>query len=435
MNRSRSLPELLTLALICAGFGASIPTYSELFPNNFDYLTTDEVLLGFFTGVGTFWIAVKLAESSYVGSPWTRLFDEFRIGTGANLIIQALLNYLDILTRSIFLIVTGCLFSALLLALARYLLRARDREVQAGTIIIGFDPASIELARLLTSPVLGVVGDSGPPGMPSWDYGALGDLLEKARPQNILVSDESAGRVDLATLLTQRLRGVAVSSTAELYERLLGRVYCRGREPADLVLSRALSGNARAMALQAIYTNLIGLILLIAASPLIAAVTVATALFSGRGPILETVECLGFQKIPFRRMRFRTKRADGTGRLTRIGALVSRLRLDDLPLLFNIVRGEMALFGPRPVRPEFAARLTEIVPFYALRFAVKPGLMHWSGDESQDARLRRSELIELEYDLYYVKHGSPLLDFEILLRTVFGGGRRQDTPQDLIAAG
>lgn len=449
MVRSRSLPEFVVLALISAGFGGGILAYSVFFPDNFDLLPQDEVLLGFLTSVCTFWFAVKLAEPDTYRNAWGLLVDEFGIGTGVNLIVQALLNYFNILTRSIFLIVIGSILAALLLAIVRHFFRSDNQSVQAGIIIVGSDPASFELARLLSTPVVGVVGAmdivdtgardtgnrvTGNRNYETWDYCDLKATLDRRAPAQILVTEEGAARIDPALLMAQRLRGVIVSSVPQLYEKLLRRVYCRGREPVDLILSRTLSANARAMSVQAIYTNLIGLVMLILAAPLMAAVALAVALFSGPGPVIEAVQCAGFQKIPFRRLRFRTRKTDGSGAPTLVGKLIARLKLDRLPVLFNIVRGEMALCGPRPVRFEFVGRLTEITPFYPLRFAVKPGMISWGRAVSGESALRRSELIEFEYDLYYVKHGSGLLDFKILTNAIFPDRRPAETPVEFAPA-
>src|SRR6185295_12557018 len=131
-------------------------------------------------------------------------------------------------------------------------------------------------------------------------------------------------------------------------------------------------------AIQAIYTNLLGLLLLLALAPVLLLVAIAVALFSGRGPVLESAVCAGFQNIPFGLLRFRTLRRDDSGQPTRVGRLITALRVANLPRLINIVRGDMALLGPAPVRREFARRLTEVLPFYSLRFSVKPGIFGWA---------------------------------------------------------
>jgi lipopolysaccharide/colanic/teichoic acid biosynthesis glycosyltransferase len=439
MVRPRSLPELLVLGLISAGFGGAILAYQTIYPDLFDNLTSDEVALGFLTCVGTFWVAVRLTESDNITNHWLRLGNALCIGTGINLIVQALLNYLDILTRSMFLIVIGGIFATTLLTIASSLLPSRAEAFQAHSVLVGFDCASEKLVGLLPYPVAAVVGDKATPVAPEVPYLEFEKTLSAFHPRQILVTADSSGWIDPSALLSQRLNGAYVNSTSELYEEMLGRVCCAGRAPVDLLLSKALSGNQEAMAFQAIYTNLLGLALLILTFPAILAAAALTLLI-GSGPILEREECRGFRNIPFLRMRFRTKRADGS--LHSAGRVIAWLRLTNLPLLLNVIRGEMALFGPCPVRREFADRLAEIVPFYSMRFAVKPGIVDW-GDVQVNytpvsaqptTRPRRSVLTAIEYDLYYVKHASPLLDFEILMRLLFQGKRRESSSTELAAA-
>jgi lipopolysaccharide/colanic/teichoic acid biosynthesis glycosyltransferase len=427
MVRPRRLPELLILGLISAGFGAAILVYRTWFPDLFDYLSSDEVLLGFLTCVVTFWIAIRLTESDNIANTWLRVGNALCIGTGINLIVQALFNYLDILTRSMFLIVVGGIFAAALLAIASVLFPSRGESFQARSVLVGFDHASEKLLKLLPYPVASVVGgESAPAESSTAPYGEFEETLSAVQPQQIVVTPASSARIDPSALLTQRLKGAFVNSTSELYEEMLGRVCCAGRAPVDLLLSQALCGNQEAMAFQAIYTNLIGLSLLILAFPAIVAVAALGAI-TRSGPILEREECRGFRNIPFLRLRFRTKRADGSYRPG--GRLMAGLGLTNLPLLWNVVRGEMALFGPRPVRREFADRLAEIVPFYSMRFAVKPGIVSWGDVHVSPSK--RSVLTAIEYDLYYVKHASPLLDGEILTRLLFQRRGRESSSAEL----
>jgi lipopolysaccharide/colanic/teichoic acid biosynthesis glycosyltransferase len=433
MVRRQRLPEVLILVLICAGFVGAILAYQTLFPELFDFLTSDEIVLGFLASVGTFWIAVRLTGFDSAQRDWGTVVAAFCVGTGASLIVQAWLNYLDILTRSMFLIVIGGVLASVLLWIAGQLMPSRDEAFKARTLMIGFDHVSAELVPFLRYPLAAVIGGTSyPPGSKAIPYGELKSALEQLQPQQIVVTRDGAGQVDSSTLLEQRLRGARVNSTLELYEDLLGRVCCADRQPVDLMLSQALSGNQQAMVFQAIYTNLIGLALLLAIFPVLAAVFVF-ALLSGSGSIIEAEECCGFRNIPFLRMRFRTKRADGTYHPA--GRMIAWLHLTDAPLLFNIIRGEMALFGPRPVRSEFAARLREIIPFYSMRFAVKPGIISWGGASPQGSGDRSPVLTEIEYDLYYVKHGSPVLDLEILQRLIFPAKPRDQSQVAFAPAG
>jgi len=152
----------------------------------------------------------------------------------------------------------------------------------------------------------------------------------------------------------------------------------------------------------------------------IAVLSLVSGIAAGRGPILDRAECAGFQAIPFHRLRFRTRHALH-GRLTWIGKIIEWLRLTGLPQVINIVRGEMAMFGPAPVRKEFADALVTRIPLYARRFSTRPGLLGWA--QVHMPRGVPEATLQLEYDLYYIKECSPSLDFEILLRALLRARR------------
>jgi lipopolysaccharide/colanic/teichoic acid biosynthesis glycosyltransferase len=186
--------------------------------------------------------------------------------------------------------------------------------------------------------------------------------------------------------------------------------------------------NRSAMALQAVYTNLIGLALLLSLSPVLLVTAILVAMAARRAP-LESIECPGFQRIPFYLLRFRSRRLDGE--LSWAGRALNQLHLVNLPQLINVVRGEMALFGPPPVRKEFAGRLGQLLAAYPHRFAVKPGIIGWSQANLQHPSSSGplpDESLRLGYDLYYAKQESPSLDLDIFLRTVF----RMPVPADRV---
>jgi lipopolysaccharide/colanic/teichoic acid biosynthesis glycosyltransferase len=162
-------------------------------------------------------------------------------------------------------------------------------------------------------------------------------------------------------------------------------------------------------------------------APLLIIVSLAVAVFSGPGPVLERIECAGFRYIPFGLLRFRTRPLDGSDAMTRVGRILSRLRLVNLPQLINVVRGEMALVGPHPVRREFAYYLTDLMPFYSHRFSVKPGILGWAQMHVPKTIMPASECLRIEYDLYYIKEGSPWLDAQILISILLSGGRGRPT--------
>ena len=423
MRRVQTLSDALALLLICCGFAASILTYRFLYPDNFDSLLPEEVALGFFTGVATFWLGSKLAESDR-DAKW-RLIHEFRVGAGLNLIVQALLNYLDLLTRSLFLIVVGAAFAGMLLELTRRWIFPRFAEQSAGTLIAGNDPAWSDLLSFMPPPVVELRGS--PDGRA--EAAQLSEVIAKARPTYIVIGTGIDWRADVSSLLAQKLRGVNLESAAQWEEASLGRIRCRDTTPLHLLFGAALSGNTQSMVVQAVYTNGIALALCIAVSPLMGLCAVAIVLFSGF-PIMEAKECSGFRNIPFDCLRFRTRH--DSGEPTAIGSLLERLHLAGLPLIFNMIRGEMALVGPRPVRQQHATRLAQLVPFYSMRFAAKPGLVGWAAVQSGRASEKGAVLKELGYDLYYIKHASMSLDLEILTRFLF---RHKSVKQAPIAAG
>ena len=108
--------------------------------------------------------------------------------------------------------------------------------------------------------------------------------------------------------------------------------------------------------------------------------------------------------------------------MTRLGRAITRLHLANLPQLINVVRGEMALVGPQAVRQDFAHFLTGLMPFYSHRFSVKPGIMGWAQLHLTSHGLPSDECLQAEYDLYYIKQGSPWLDGQILLDSLSRGG-------------
>jgi lipopolysaccharide/colanic/teichoic acid biosynthesis glycosyltransferase len=262
-------------------------------------------------------------------------------------------------------------------------------------------------------------------GLPAPLRAALGPHVEAAfttraamerQPGRILVNT-AAERSPIAPreLLQFAYAGVAVDSVSAVYEDVLCRVWPGGPRAGEFLFAAA-SRSKVGLATQAVYTNLIGLALLMAIAPLLAMVALLIALFAGAGPVLETTECLGFQQIPFSLLRFRTRRPNGS--ISSIGRALIALRITNLPGLINVVRGEMAFFGPPPVRKCFADVLCRETPGYLYRFMAKPGLMGWSQLHLAECAQPPDAMERLEFDLYYVKHQSASFDAEILLRTI-----------------
>ena len=167
---------------------------------------------------------------------------------------------------------------------------------------------------------------------------------------------------------------------------------------------------------------------IVLSAPLMALTALAVKVDSP-GPVLFRQIRVGWQGKPYRLLKFRSMRQDAEAggarwaqiddpRVTRVGKWIRKLRVDELPQLFNVLAGQMSFIGPRPERPEFVRQLEREIPYYQLRHNLPPGITGWAqvnyryGASVEDARQK------LEYDLYYVRNASPMLDLRILLLTV-----------------
>lgn len=224
--------------------------------------------------------------------------------------------------------------------------------------------------------------------------------------------------------------GLRVTSMSTFYERVLGRVPVRqiGHDLGD-VIQMEDAWSYRLYGLIKRGLDLVGclplLLVLAAIFPLVA---VANAFFAP-GPLFYEQTRLGRGGKPFAIYKFRSMRPDAEKdgyavwaqsadcRITPVGRWLRRTRIDELPQVLNVLRGEMSMIGPRPERPEFVDRLCTTIPYYRARHAVRPGLTGWAQVRFRYASSVDDARVKLEYDLYYVKHASPLLDLQILVRT------------------
>ncbi len=232
-------------------------------------------------------------------------------------------------------------------------------------------------------------------------------------------------------VLDLKARGARVYELATFYMRLTGKVPVRSIEDHWLLFSQDFAGVARAD--QRNLKRLLDLLIAVAALALFAPLMVIIALavkLSSPGPVLYRQDRVGLDRRPYRLLKFRTMRVDAEGegtpiwasyndaRVTTLGRVLRRLRLDEIPQFINVLRGEMSVIGPRPERPFFVEVLERQIPYYGLRFAAKPGLTGWAqvnygyGSSIEDAHTK------LQYDLYYVQEMSLFLDLVILLKTV-----------------
>lgn len=271
--------------------------------------------------------------------------------------------------------------------------------------------------------VIGYLDDSVPRPAAVDGVAVLGGFADLPRvwkevgPHRVIIDHEGQeDRLDPALVRWILAGGLIVEKPAALYESLFGRVLPAVVRSSAAFLGKELAPGPAVVAMQAVYNNVAGLVALVAATPLMALVA-ALLKIAGPGPAMERCEVMGWNLIPFTLLRFRCPRT-AAGEPTRLGAVLRRLRLDGLPQLWNIVRGEISLAGPRPEPAEKAQALVESLPCYRLRFAVKPGITGWTQIHTGGRALDTAE--QLEYDLYYVKHLSAALDCYILLNAFKG---------------
>jgi len=399
------------------GFAAAIWVYASAAAGSFFWAwpvewTREAIVSGL-----TAWIAI-----AFTGNPWgdgVRLWiDRLFSAIGFNLMVQYGLDYLfHIFPTPWPVAVLGSVFS---IALISALPKRRDLAlagVSGGTLMLGYDSVAESIRPSLGGNLLGVIGGSAPPSIPRLgDMSRLESVLAREKPDRVIVNDPSwSAAISPRRLLALRYAGVAFEDAPFLFENLFKRVCWDRVDVLDLLLSPRLNINRPAIALQAIYTNLFGLALLLLVSPILILAAALTAISTREAPF-ETAECLGFQRIPFQRLGFRTHRRNQ--KTCWSGRLLKSLKLVDLPELLNVIRGEMGLFGPPPVRKEFAEALVRLIPVYAYRFTVKPGILGWSQANLAGLPIP-DESLRFAYDLYYMREESPSLDLDILFRTLF----------------
>jgi len=317
---------------------------------------------------------------------------------------------------------------AVLLAWRMFYSAALWKSLRAKQVLFyGANAAALEAGSSLAAhPELGLalagyIDDDRPTGAPLNGSRVLGSTADLARvvsevhPDRIVVGVTERRRgMPFRELLDLQFRGIEIQRVAELYEAACERVCVAELLPSQLIFSDELGARRGAIALQAIYSNVVALAGLALLAVLALPIAVLVKL-SSPGPVAEGHLRWGVNLVPFTLYRFRCRRADGQP--TRVGAWLRRLHLDALPQLLNVIRGEMSLVGPRPHNPEFIPVLMEQMPYYGQRHAVRPGIFGWS-QLNCDYGKRRDARESLEYDLYYIKHMSPALDAYIVLHSL-----------------
>jgi len=264
----------------------------------------------------------------------------------------------------------------------------------------------------------------------------LAQIVEEAHADRIVVAlQDRRGHLPLEPLLKTRVRGVVVEDGLELYERATGTMPIESITPGSLILAKGFRNHGTPEAIARVVSVVAAIVGLIVLAPLFAIIAVIVKLDS-KGPVLFKQDRAGRNGKAFKLLKFRTMHPadvhksewveDNRDRITRVGAWLRRFRLDELPQLINMLRGEMNLVGPRP-HPMVNQRIfMERIAYYGLRSTVRPGITGWAQVRHGYANNIEEETRKMRYDLYYIKNRSLRLDARILLETVgiilFGQG-------------
>ena len=245
----------------------------------------------------------------------------------------------------------------------------------------------------------------------------------------VAVRQQRGGVLPLRSLLDCRLDGVQITDLARYFERVHGQVPIESLKVSWLIYGHGFRQSALRNVVKRSFDVLVSAVLIVLTAPILLLASLLIAA-EGGGPIIFRQERVGFRGRTFTVLKLRSMSRDAEqdgkatwaerndARITRVGRLIRRFRIDELPQLLNVLKGEMSFVGPRPERPEFVAMLTEQIPFYAVRHSVKPGLTGWAQVRYSYGATVEQSIRKLEYDLYYVKNHTLLLDLVILLETV-----------------
>jgi sugar transferase (PEP-CTERM system associated) len=312
-------------------------------------------------------------------------------------------------------------------------------------LIVGTNPAAVELARELFErrndlgvDIVGFVDpDPARLGAPVLNPGVIGTvddipgIVRQRQVDRVVVSlADARGKLPMQKLLEMKLDGVTFDHLTSVYEKYTGKIAIENLRPSWIIFSGGFKKSPAAATVKRLVDVTIAFLALIATLPLMALVALAVRLTSA-GPVFYHQRRVGLRGAPFTVHKFRTMKhnaealsgpvwaaKDGDPRTTPIGGWLRRARLDELPQLVNVLRGEMSLVGPRPERQEFVSELTAQIPYYGQRHVIRPGLSGWAQVRYTYGASTEDAVQKLQYDLYYIKNQSLALDLYIMLETI-----------------
>lgn len=292
--------------------------------------------------------------------------------------------------------------------------RASDRLgiTLVGFIDIGIDEQVVSEAKIIRPNV------------------SLRTLAERFAAEELVVAiDDRRKGLPVDDILDCKMHGIRILDQSTFLERQLGKIHLDALHPSGVIFADGFTQAVIRRTEKRLFDIAASLFLLTLTLPIMLVTAIAIVLESGR-PIFYTQRRVGLRGECFSVIKFRSMRTDAEGdgkavwaskedsRVTRVGKFIRKTRIDELPQLLNVLKGDMSFVGPRPERPEFVSELAQAIPYYDLRHHVKPGITGWAqvsypyGSSIKDAREK------LQYDLYYLKNYSVFLDVNILLQTI-----------------
>ncbi len=303
--------------------------------------------------------------------------------------------------------------------LAKSIGRVLVRRPDLGYEVVGFidkDPKNIG-APVVNPRVIG-------------DYQSLPLVIDEQKVDYVVVAiEDRRGALPLETLLTSRLKGIKVEDGVGFYERVNGKISVDQLRPSWLIFGEGFRKGFLVQLVKRTEDIVLSVFGLLVFSPIILLLSVLIK-FTSSGPVFYRQERLGQGGKPFMLYKFRSmddnaEKESGPvwaqtkdPRVTALGRIIRKLRLDEIPQMVNVLKGDMSFVGPRPERLAFVRELKENIPYYDLRFSVKPGITGWAQVCYHYGGTMEGALEKLQYELYYMKNMSLTLDLIILLRTL-----------------
>ena len=272
------------------------------------------------------------------------------------------------------------------------------------------------------------------------DYDGLCELADQLNIKKVVVAiKERRGAFPLTELVKCRVKGIEIIEGTSFYEMLAGKLIVDQINPAWIIFSKGFYKSRTRRFFKRCTDVIISLAMLILFSPLIL-VTAILIKIDSTGPVLFSQERVGKNKNPYLLYKFRSMvqdaekqtgpvwASDNDKRITRVGTIIRKWRIDELPQLWNVLKGDMSFVGPRPEREFFVKKLENIIPYYGERFSVKPGITGWAQVCYGYGASVDDTVEKVNYDLFYIKNMSSFMDLMIILRTIkivlFGKGAR-----------